>query len=146
VPVDLVDVTITVKYSAEQGGETFATAVKGMLRPYPSARYLDIAAQFPDEWTAFVSGDPTELFLPITPQHLPGLTGRQITGVYARYELSGDGKARFLLNGNRRLALDNGKLLRTPGLSIGNWKLTFEGDPNVLGNLGLILTYRASAQ
>jgi hypothetical protein len=74
------------------------------------------------------------------------MIGRQITGVYARYELAGGGEARFLLNGDQHLALDDGKLLRTPGLTAGGWTLICEGDKNVLTNLGLILTYRAGAQ
>ena len=142
---DVVDVTVTVKYTARQGGETFATAVRGMLRPYPSARYFDVAAEFPDEWASFVEGESTQLYLPITPDHLPGMVGRQITGVYARYELAWAGEARFLLNGDKSLALEDGRLLRTPGLTVDGWTLLFEGDKSVLANLGLILTYRASA-
>ncbi|HEY3608789.1 MAG TPA: hemopexin repeat-containing protein [Pseudonocardiaceae bacterium] len=143
---DLLDVTIIVKYTAEQGGDTFGTAVRGMLRPYPSARYFDVANEFQQEWTEFIEGDSARLTLPITPDHLPGIVGRQITGVYARYELAGGGEARFLLNGDKRLALDDGKLLRTPGLSTGGWTLLFEGDKAILTDLGLILTYRAGAR
>ena len=46
------------------------------------------------------------------------------------------------------LALANGTLLRTPGRTTGGWTLlfVFEGDKGILANLGLILTYRASAQ
>jgi hypothetical protein len=146
VPAGLIDVTVTVKYTAENGGETFATAVRGMLRPYPSARYLDLAAEFPDEWAAFLESDARDLYLPITPEYLPGMAGRQITGVCARYERSRDGEVRFLLNGDRGLALDDGRLLRTPGLALGGWTLLCEGDKSSLANLGLILTYRAGAQ
>jgi Tc toxin complex TcA C-terminal TcB-binding domain/Neuraminidase-like domain/Hemopexin/Salmonella virulence plasmid 28.1kDa A protein len=146
VPAALVDVVVTVKYTAEQGGETFATAVKGMLRPYPTARYFDVANEFPDDWAAFVDGDSDELHLYVTPDLLPGLTGRQVTGVLATYELTEQGAARFLVNGNDRMALDGGKLVRTPGLALGDLLLTFEGDKSVLANLGLILTYRASAR
>jgi len=146
VPAELVDVTVTVKYTAEQGGETFATAVKGMLRPYPAARYLDMATEFPDEWSAFVESDSNELTFYLSPASLPGLSGRQVTGVLATYDLAVDGEARFLLNGNERMALDSGKLVRTPGLTTGDWLLVFEGDKTVLAGLGLILTYRASAQ
>ena len=34
-------------------------------------------------------------------------------------------------------------LLRTPGLSTGDWTLVHEGDKDALADLGLILTYRA---
>jgi hypothetical protein len=145
-PAGLLDVSLTVKYSAEHGGDTFATAVKGMLRPYPTARYFDVAAEFPDDWAAFIEGDSNQLSLPVTPNDLPGMIGRQITGVYARYELFADGEATFLLNGDKRFTLDDGKLLSTPGLTTGGWTLLFEGDKTILANLGLILTYRASAQ
>ncbi|MFL6127381.1 hypothetical protein, partial [Actinophytocola sp.] len=91
-------------------------------------------------------GDSNQLVLPIDPQQLPGITGRQITGVYARYKRATDGEARFLLNGEKRLALEDGKLLATPGLVTGRWTLVFEGDKAAVTDLGLILTYRASAQ
>ncbi|TDV57265.1 hemopexin repeat-containing protein [Actinophytocola oryzae] len=146
VPASLLDVLVTVKYTAVQGGDTFATAVKGMLRPYPTARYFDVAEEFPDEWEAFVDGDSTQLDLPITPDQLPGLAGRQITGVLARYERAGEGEAEFLLNGDKRLALADGTLLRTPGLTTGGWTLVFSGDKSVLTNLGLVITYRASVR
>src|SRR5262249_60776881 len=72
-PADLLDVTITVKYTATQGDDAFATAVKGMLRPYPSAQYFDVAAEFGQEWTEFIESDSNQLSLPITPEHLPGM-------------------------------------------------------------------------
>jgi hypothetical protein len=143
-PSDLVDVTVTVKYTAEQGGETFATAVKGMLRPYPAARYLNIASEFPEAWAEFTSSDTNELAFYLWPEQLPGIAGRQVTGVLATYET--EGEARFLVNGNERLALDGAKLVRTPGLTTGDWVLVFEGDKSVLAGAGLILTYRATAQ
>ncbi|MEV0308973.1 hypothetical protein [Nonomuraea fuscirosea] len=54
---ELRDVVVTVRYTAEQGGEPFADAVRGMLKPYPAARYVDVAAEFPDEWAEFVQGE-----------------------------------------------------------------------------------------
>ncbi|MGW4963484.1 Tc toxin subunit A-related protein [Nonomuraea sp. NPDC004186] len=139
----LLDVTVTVKYSAEQGGELFAGAVKGMLKPYATARYCDIPAEFPEEWSTFVDGSDDTLTLPFTPDMFPGMTGRAITGVYALYSPAGDGSARFLLNGERRLTLNEGKLLPTPGLTAGTWRLVLEGDKSALEGLGLILSYRA---
>jgi hypothetical protein len=144
VPAEVLDVTVTVKYTAEQGGETFATAVKGMLRPYPAACYLDVATEFPDAWTEFMESDTTELTLYVWPEQLPAIAGRQITGALATYDSTGD--ARFLVNGNDRLALDGGKLVRTPGLTTGDLVLVFEGDKSALTGVGLILTYRATAQ
>ncbi|MFI6323641.1 hemopexin repeat-containing protein [Nonomuraea sp. NPDC050556] len=139
----LTDVTITVKYTAQQGGEPFATAVKGMLKPYPSARFFDVATEFPEEWAAFQEG--AELVLPFTPDLFPGMSGRQVTGLFASYGAAG---ARFLLNGDQRLALNDGKLLRTPGLNVGGapWNLVLEGDRSVLTTVGLVVAYRAGVR
>lgn len=143
VPADVTDVTITVRYTAEQGGESFATAVKGMLKPYQAAQFLDVATAFPEEWARFAAGE--ELVLPVTADLLPGISGRQITGVFATYPQEG---VRFLLNGDKRLALNDGKLLRTLGLSVGGpgWLLVPEGDASALTTIGLVLVYRRSAR
>ncbi|MFI6290466.1 hemopexin repeat-containing protein [Nonomuraea sp. NPDC050790] len=143
-PADLADVVVTLRYTARTGGEVFANAVKGMLRPYPAARFFDVAADFPAEWEDFLADDETRgLTLPLSPEMFPGMSGRQITGVYARYDLDG-GAARFLVNGDPRFALEHGKPARTPGLGLGApWALVVEGDKNALAGLGLVLTYRA---
>ncbi|GIH23661.1 hypothetical protein Aph01nite_19710 [Acrocarpospora phusangensis] len=147
-PVDLFDVTVTVKYTAEQGGEVFGNAVKGMLKPYPAARYFDVAGEFPDEWSRLFEDEDGALVLPLSPEMFPGMNGRQITGIHATYQLAEGGSARFLLNGDPRMALDHGKLLRTPGLGVGGptWRLVLDGDPQALLNAGLILMYRAGAR
>ncbi|MFC4012712.1 hemopexin repeat-containing protein [Nonomuraea purpurea] len=143
-PAGLLDVMITVRYTAEDGGETFATAVRGMLKPYPSALFLDVAAQFPEAWDEFAAGAGAELQLPITPDLFPAMSGRQVTGVIAQYGTS-DGSARFLLHGDPRLALNAGRLVQTPGLTAGGraWRLTAVGDPDALAGFSLILLYRA---
>ncbi|MFG1688291.1 hypothetical protein ACGFNP_49690 [Nonomuraea sp. NPDC049269] len=147
-PADLSDVVVTVKYTADQGGDVFANAVKGMLKPYPTARYFDVAREFPDEWARFQESEDDQLVLSFTQDRFPGMSGRQITGIFPRYELAGRDSVRFLLNGDRRLALNDGKLLRTVGLNVGGnpWILVLEGDKTALTDLGLVLTYRASVQ
>ncbi|WP_204026170.1 Tc toxin subunit A-related protein [Sinosporangium siamense] len=142
-PAGLLDVVIIVRYTASDGGDTFATAVRGMLKPYPSALFLDVAAQFPDAWDAFAESG-TELELPITPALFPSMSGRQVTGVVAQYGTAG-GNARFLLNGDARLALTAGRLVQTPGLTAGGrpWRFTAAGDPSALAGFTLILLYRA---
>jgi hypothetical protein len=142
------DVTITVKYAAEQGGELFANAVRGMLKPYPAARFFDVATEFPDQWTAFTEGEEDVLSLPFTPEMFPGMSGRQVTGVYPRYELAPGTSARLLLNGDRQLALNEGKLLPTPGLTVGGaaWPLVADGDKAAFTGVGLVLTYRATVR
>ena len=54
---DLLDITIVVKYTALQGGPSFAEAVKGMLKPYQAPRFFDMQFDFPQEWNEFLDGD-----------------------------------------------------------------------------------------
>ena len=74
------------------------------------------------------------------------MVGRQITGVLAQYQLAGEGDVRFLLNGDQALALDEGRLVSTPGLVLNGLTLVCEGDKSLLADVSLILTYRAAAQ
>ncbi|NUT42996.1 MAG: hypothetical protein HOV86_23715, partial [Thermoactinospora sp.] len=133
-PAGLHDVVLTVRYTAEHGGDTFAAAVKGMLKPYGAAVCLDVPAAFPDAWAS----PGSTLTLPLTPAHLPDLHGRQITGLYAVY----DGDARLTLDGT---ALPDGRLVPTPGLSLGaaGLRLGWSGERASLRGLRLVLTYRA---
>jgi hypothetical protein len=57
-------------------------------------------------------------------------------------------RRRFLLGGHKRLALTDGKLLKTPGLSLGadGWTLQPEGNKTALDDVGLVLGYRAGVQ
>ncbi|GAA5179464.1 hypothetical protein GCM10023322_09510 [Rugosimonospora acidiphila] len=144
-PAELRDVTIVVKYTADPGGDAFATAVRGMLKPYPAARFFDVATDFPDAWAQFLDNGSDTLVLPLAPDLFPDISGRQITGVYAKYQLTAPGAARFQLGGDARLALADGKLLTTPGLVLGaaGWTLRLDGDKSALNDVGLVLTYRA---
>ena len=90
-PGMLGDVTLTVRYTAEVGDPVFANAVKGMLKPYRTYRYLDVAGEFPDEWAEFLGGDGDELVLPVSADLFPNMAGRQITSVYTRFELAAPG-------------------------------------------------------
>ncbi|NUT92850.1 MAG: hypothetical protein HOY78_12595, partial [Saccharothrix sp.] len=144
-PTDLRDVLLTVRYTAAQGGEVFANAVKGMLKPYPAARFLDVPAEFPDQWQEFVEGDGTELTLPITPDLLPGLTGRRIIGIYPRYRTTDGTAPRLTVNGDRSLVLAQGTLLLTPDLRVGDgWTFALDGDKEALTGLGLVLAYQSA--
>ncbi|MGW0809826.1 hemopexin repeat-containing protein [Nonomuraea sp. NPDC002799] len=137
-PYDLFDVTLLVKYTAEQGGDVFANAVRGMRRPYAAARYIDVAGEFPEQWQVFADGG--DLVLPIVPEMFADMIGDQITGMYARYDVADWGSARLRLNGQ---LIDDGKALRIPGLRAGEWTLTVDGEREALINVGLVLTYRA---
>ncbi|MBO3748340.1 hypothetical protein J5X84_19880 [Streptosporangiaceae bacterium NEAU-GS5] len=136
-PAELYDAKITLRYEADHGGDTFAASVRGMLQPYDTARFIDVAAEFPEEWEEFTD----TLTLEVTPDMLPDLHTPQITGIYPTYDLTAPGAAQFSLGGN---ALADGRLLPTPGLSItGPLQLTFSGDRSDLLGLKLALLYRA---
>ncbi|WP_066366107.1 hemopexin repeat-containing protein [Herbidospora mongoliensis] len=137
-PWDLFDVTLLVKYTAEQGGDVFANAVRGMRKPYAAARYVDVAGEFVTEWEAFAGGG--DLVLPLSPEMFPDIVGVQLTGLYARYELADWGSARLLRGGQ---VVNDGTMLRIPGLRAEELTFTADGDREALINVGLILTYRA---
>ncbi|WP_061300608.1 hemopexin repeat-containing protein [Herbidospora cretacea] len=137
-PWDLYDVTLLVKYTAEQGGDVFANAVRGMRKPYAAARYIDVAGEFAAEWEAFANGG--DLVLPLTPDLFPDIVGVQLTGLYARYELADWGSARLLRGGQ---VVNDGTMLHIPGLRAEEQTFTADGDREALTNVGLILTYRA---
>jgi hypothetical protein len=144
------DVVLTVRYSADDGGEVFATAVRGMLKPYAAARFFDVAAEFPEEWEQFLGSDEAELVLPFTPDMFPGMASREITGIYPTYDLADGDPAQFVLDGERTFVLDGGRLVPTPGLRVGGngasgpgWTLALDGDKQALRNVGLVLTYKA---
>lgn len=144
---DLVDVTMTLQYTAEQGGALFANTVKGMLKPYPTARFFDVAQEFPDEWEEFMAGDDTELVLTFTRAMFPNLSSSKITGILARYELLAPGPLTMMLQEADDLILRDGKYLLTTGLSINSqgseWTFTVNGDKSQLKNVNLVLGYKA---
>nr|WP_062339390.1 hemopexin repeat-containing protein [Herbidospora sakaeratensis] len=136
-PGDLADVQITLRYTAEHGGDAFASTVRGLLQPAPAAMYFDVPGEFPDEWESL----GTDLVLPLTSADLPDLAAPMITGLYAVY----DGEARLSLGD---LALPHGRLVPTPGLVLtgGGLRLTLTGDRTALEGLGLVVTYRAGTR
>jgi hypothetical protein len=145
---DLQDVTITLKYSAEQGGAAFATAVKGMLKPYPTARFFDIARDFPEEWAAFSENGADELTLTLSRDMFPNMSSSKITGLFARYQLAAPASVSMVLNDDKDLTLKDGALLPTSGISIGSqgsdWTFTLNGNKELLQNIGLVVGYKAS--
>ncbi|MEZ4712471.1 MAG: neuraminidase-like domain-containing protein [Caldilineaceae bacterium] len=144
---DIVDIVMTVKYSAEQGGQGFANAVKGMLKPYATARFIDVASEFPDAWDEFITGDSNELVLPISRDLFPNMSSSKISGLFARYVLAEPGAVSMTLNGSRELTLADGKALLTSSLSISSqgseWTFALNGDKANLVNMGLVLGYKA---
>ncbi|GAA2276708.1 hypothetical protein GCM10010149_19850 [Nonomuraea roseoviolacea subsp. roseoviolacea] len=133
----LYDARITLRYEADDGGETFAAGVKGLLQPYDAARFIDVAAEFPEQWESFTD----VLTVPLSAALLPDLYSPQITGVYAAYDADPRGAAQFAVHGN---PLVDGRLLPTPGLpATAPLELTFTGDRATLRGLRLALLYRA---
>jgi Tc toxin complex TcA C-terminal TcB-binding domain/Neuraminidase-like domain/Hemopexin len=142
------DVIINLKYSAEQGGSAFASAVKGLLKPYPTARFFDLAQEFPDQWAAFIDGETDELVIPLSRDLFPNMGSGKISGIFAHYDLAAPGSVSMVLNGDNALILKEGKFLPTNGLSISGrgveWMLTVSGDKQIINNVGLVLGYKAT--
>ncbi|MFW5764440.1 MAG: neuraminidase-like domain-containing protein [Coleofasciculus sp.] len=145
---DILDVTINLKYTAEQGGTVFATAVKGMLKPYATWRFFDMTYDFPDEWNEFLEDDSEELVLRFSRDLFPNMSSSKILGIYTQYELYEPGQVSMTLNYDDKMSLKNGKLLATNGLSISNkgsdWVFTVKGNKDNLRNINLVLGYKAS--
>ncbi|MFD1545963.1 hemopexin repeat-containing protein [Nonomuraea guangzhouensis] len=143
-PADLREVVITVKYAARHGGDPFASAVKGMLKPFAAARFIDVARDFPEQWEEF-QATGGQLALPVDASLFPGMNGGQITGVRPAYE--GQGAIHVTLAaGNRAFALRDGTYVTTPGLTAGDWVLEVDGDASGLRNVGLVLTYKSNVR
>jgi hypothetical protein len=145
---DIQDVTIALKYSAEQGGAIFATAVKGMLKPYPTARFFDIAKEFPDAWAAFTESDDDELALTLSRDMFPNMSSSKVTGIFAQYQLAAPGAVSLVLNDDKDLTLKDGTFLPTSGLSIAGqgaeWTFALNGNKALVQNIGLVLGYKAN--
>ncbi|NEP51816.1 MAG: hypothetical protein F6K65_24695 [Moorea sp. SIO3C2] len=144
---DLNQVTIKLKYTALNGGSTFASAVKGMLKPYPTATYFNLSQMFPNEWYAFVYGDTEDLKIKITREMLPNFSGSKITGLVPHYEMQGEGQVSLIMNDDDDLTLKHGKFNEANGLMLrssgATWNFKAKGDKKSLSNLGLVVMYKA---
>lgn len=141
----LADVIIKIRYTADQGGEDFAAAVKGMLKPYPAAVLFNISEMFPNEWYAFTYDDTDDLQVTITREMFPNMSGSKISGVYSAYTYNQEGQATLKLG--EELELKHNKLVPAPGLTIGakgeTWTFTAKGNKRALENMVLVLSYKA---
>ncbi|NER88851.1 hemopexin repeat-containing protein [Moorena sp. SIO3A2] len=144
---ELNKVTIKLKYTALNGGNSFASAVKGMLKPYPTAVYINMAETFPQEWQAFISDETEELDIMVKREMLPNLSGSKITGLVPHYEMQGEGQVSLIMNDDDDLTLKHGKFNEGNGLMIRNsgasWNFKAKGDKKSLSNLGLVVMYKA---
>ncbi|WP_144395267.1 hemopexin repeat-containing protein [Pleionea sediminis] len=146
---DLQDLEIELKYTAKQGGEDFADAVRGLLKPYDTAVQLNIAEAFPREFYAFVQDETDELRINITRDMLPNISGSKINGIYPIFETQDDSAFSMVLNDDDELKIKNHKLLFTNGLSVSRkgetWTFKARGKKSLLTNMILVLGYKASA-
>jgi ribosomal protein S18 acetylase RimI-like enzyme len=144
---EIKSVTITLKYTARNGGTAFASAVKGLLKPYPTAVYFNMAEMFTDAWYDFVDGKTETFDLPVTHDMLPNLSGSKITGLVPYYDIQGDSPVTLIINDDTDLTLKQGQFNQANGLIIpgsgATWTLTAKGDTRNLNNLGLVVMYNA---
>ncbi|WP_414621865.1 neuraminidase-like domain-containing protein [Calothrix sp. CCY 0018] len=143
----LTDITVNVQYTAMQGGKDFALGVKGMLKPYQTTRYFNIANEFANEWGEFLDSDSNELILTLSRDLFPDISSSKISGIYTQFDLYEPGEISMMLNNQDDLPLQNGKYVTTPGLNISNqtsnWVLTIKGDKQNLRNINLVVSYQA---
>ncbi len=144
-PEDLLDVTIKVRYTAEQGGIAFANAVKGSLKPYKATSFFDLAYTFPDQWNELMLSDSNTMELTFTRNMFPGMTGSKATGILVRYQYEDGGSAIFELNDE--LKLTDNQYLEASNLMIARngskWKFTVKGDKSQISNVEMVVVYKA---
>ena len=88
----LSDVVIKIEYSALQGGDVFAAAVKKLLKPSPAAKVFNLAEDFSAEWNRFMENPSSGLKIKVTRDMFPSMgTRNKVTGLYMLYALSRDG-------------------------------------------------------
>ncbi|MFT5838529.1 MAG: hypothetical protein ACI9UT_001022 [Flavobacteriales bacterium] len=147
---ELEDVQVEIKYTALQGGSAFADAVKGLLKPYDTAVYMDIAQTFPSEFFAYVNDEIDEMRVHISKHMFPNMSGSKITGVLPQFEVDGEGSVSIVMNDDTSLTLRDNKLLLINSLTVGpqgaDWSFTVKGNKANLVNVGLVFTYRADVE
>jgi len=126
----------------------FTNAVKGLLKPYSTFRFVDVAAEFPDAWQAFLDSDDDELVLTFSTDMFPAMASRQIPEIYAWFDVAGPDEVSMVLNGDPDWTLENGKVLITNRLSVSSqgsdWRFALHGDKSSLSDINLALSYKAT--
>jgi hypothetical protein len=147
-PSQLNDVVLTVRYTADSGDQVFTNAVKGLLKPYSTYRFVDVAAEFPEAWEAFLDSDDDEFVLTFSADMFPAMASRQIPEIYTWFDVAGSEEVTMVLNGDPDRTLENGKVLITDRLSVSSqgsdWRFTLNGDKSALSNINLALSYKAT--
>ena len=148
----LTGVTITLKYSALQGGDAFAAAVRGLLKPTDVLRAFNLSTDFADAWQGFIGGDADVLDLPLTPANFPNMAGGAIRAIFARYEYqsTAQGTASFVIDMGVQLPLPDGKTVDTSGLTVRatgtTLRLRVSGDKSSLRNAYLLMSYKGGVR
>jgi hypothetical protein len=147
---NLTGVTITLKYTALQGGDAFAASVRGLLKPVDLMRAFNLSVDFADLWTAFLQGDSNVLELPLTPAYFPNMVSGRIRAIFTRYETDTPGAALFSIDLGQPLSLPDGKTVDTSGLTIRaagtTLRLTLTGDKTGLRNVYLVMGYKGGVR
>jgi hypothetical protein len=147
---NLAGVTITLKYTALQGGDAFRASVRGLLKPSDSVRCFSLSTDFADVWQAFIGGDDPGLDLPLHPSDFPGMASGGIRAIYTRYETDAPGAAAFTINLGAAVPLADGKSVDTSGLTVRaagtTLRLTLRGDRTALMDVYLVMAYKGGVQ
>ena len=151
------DVVMNLKYTARQGGDAFATAVKGALKPYLTGVLLDLARDFDGAWQTWRGGDDPVLTLTMTRDMFPDMSSSKIIGVAAHFVHDDAGAdednatvTAVEIDGGDPFTVRQNGYTETPGLAVvGNgseWTLTFIGSTERLRTAQLVLIYRAEVK
>jgi len=148
----LTDVTITLKYTALQGGDAFAASVRGLLKPTDVLRAFNLSVDFADLWTAFLQGDSDTLQLPLTQALFPNMVSGAIRAIFTRYQYDpqGTGGASLLIDMGQQVPLPDGKTVDTSGLMVRAagtaLNLKVKGDKSGLKNAYLVMGYKGGVR
>jgi hypothetical protein len=149
---NLTGVTITLKYTALQGGDAFAASVRGLLKPIDVLRAFNLSVDFADAWTAFLQGDSDVVELPLSQALFPNMVSGAIRAIFTRYEYDpqAPGGASFSVDMGQPLPLPDGKTVDTSGLTIRaagtTLSLRLEGDKSGLRNAYLVMGYKGGVR
>jgi hypothetical protein len=145
-PNDLLDATIKLRYTADQGGTGFANAVKGSLKPYTETAFFDLAYSFAEEWNAFQQGEEDDFELPFTRSMFPNMSSSKIQSIMVRYDFAEGKSASLVLNDDITLA--NNKLIGVSNISISKdgsaFTFTAKGDKTAMQNVEMVMLYKAT--
>ena len=147
---NLAGVTITLKYTALQGGEAFAAAVRGLLKPTDALRAFNLGVDYGEVWQAFLQQDTDVLELPLYPEYFPNMASGRIRAIFTRYETDVPGTAAFSLDMGQPVPLPDGKTVDTSGLTVRatgtTLRLRLQGDKANLRNVYLVVGYKGGVR